>query len=264
MSEAVQLRGVYAPLATLVNRHGEVEPEDMRRQIDAIRGWTDGLMPAIGCGEGLHLDDDQWHAVLASVVESSGELPVHMGAQAQTWELARQRANAAMAAGADGVVVGLPPAQSQAPITEILRKCEVIARDCSGPMVFYWEKFLSSRRLSGKEASAVCSALGARSVKDSMRDPALTAEFRECADGVTVLEGWEDRLLPDQPLDGYIGPLALLSSAPSTLFTDAPEWARCLREAHEYRVLEPGYVAQVKQVLEDRGIASYSGLISSI
>ena len=255
------LRGVYAPLATLVDPWGRVLPADMGHQIDAIRSWVSGLMPAIGCGEGIHLNDEQWTAVLLATLNARGDLPVFMGVQAPVWQVSRQRAVAAAKHGVDGVVVGIPPGERGASIDQVLHACEQLARQCPIGVVFYWESFISSSQLSGEDAARICVALGARSVKDSMRNPLASAALREHLPGVTLLEGWEDRLLADQPLDGYVGPLALLTDAPATLFTDKPDWARCLSEAHQYRVLEPDYVSYVKWELYARGIASYPDLV---
>lgn len=255
------LRGVYAPLATLVDPQGRVLAADMSRQVDAIRSWVSGLMPAIGCGEGIHLDDEQWRAVLLATLNARGDLPVFIGVQAPTWQVSRLRAVAAAKHGVDGVVVGIPPRESGASIDQILQACEQLARQCPVDVVFYWESFISSAELSGEDVARICGALGAESVKDSMRDPLASAALREHLPGVSLLEGWEDRLLADQPLDGYVGPLALLSDAPATLFTDKPDWARCLSEAHQYRVLESDYVSRVKWELHARGIASYPDLV---
>jgi dihydrodipicolinate synthase/N-acetylneuraminate lyase len=256
------LRGVYAPLATLVDPQGRVLAGDMGRQIDAIRGWVSGLMPGIGCGEGIHLDDDQWRAVLLATLSASGDLPVFMGVQAPTWQVARRRTVAAAEEGVDGVVVGIPAEESHAGMGRVLHECTQLARECPVDMVFYWESFISSAELSGEDAARVCAALGAMSVKDSMRNPAASAALRECRPGISLLEGWEDLLLADHPLDGYVGPLALLTAAPATLFTDEPDWERCLREAHEYGVLEEDYVSRVKWELHARGIASHPSLVS--
>lgn len=245
---------VLAPLATLLDSSGHVDPDSMARQIESLRGRAEGLMPAIGCGEGPTLSDEQWQQVLEITIAKSDGLPVYMGIQGKNWLEIANRLQRALKAGADGVVVGLPRGDktSNSEIAEILSE---FATSWPTNYIFYWESFLSERSVTAQALSEWCVALGAAGVKDSIRNSDQTRTFKALCPSVRVYEGWEDLLDEGKNIEGIIGPLVLLSDAPLGLFGSGPDWSRCRREAREMGLLGVDYVQRVKEILLQRKIA---------
>lgn len=256
---------MIAPLATLVDGSGAVDGSAMARQMASLHGRADAVMPAIGCGEGARLSHDQWSDLLDAVLQAPETFPVYMGALGTDWDVVRERVQAAVKARADGVVVGLPPNDGTSD-REVRRVLAEIAVDVAGAATtfFYWESFLSCRAVAPDVVASWCDALGAAGVKDSMRDAASTDRLRGLRPSLKIFEGWEDQLVPERRADGYVGPLALLSDAPASLFGGHPEWVRCRAEAVSMGLLDEAYVKNVKRLLRQRGIASTDRLVDEV
>lgn len=265
MSAAGVESNVIAPLATLVDELGAVDGLAMARQIASLHGRADAVMPAIGCGEGARLSNDQWHDLLSAVLSSHELYPVYMGALGRNWDVVRERAKAASRAKADGVVVGLPPNDrtSDREVGRLLAEIAVDVTDAATTF-FYWESFLSGRAVAPDVVASWCDALGAAGVKDSMRDKVSTDRLRSRRPSLKIFEGWEDQLTPERRIDGYIGPLAILSDAPACLFGGGADWIRCRAEAVSMGLFDETYVKNVKRLLCKSGIASTDRLVDEV
>lgn len=247
--------GVIAPLVTPADAFGSVSAVGVRRQVAYVRGWVDGLMPAISCGEGWRLTAEQWSTLIAATVEAADGLPVYAGCQALTWASMRARVIEAGNLGVDAVVLSLPIVEADRPDDALLDAFTELAALLRVPAVYYWESFVSRRDVSPTLCARICGILDAVAVKDSMRRPdATVALVAQLAGRVSVLQGWEDLLDADTGVEGYVGPLALLSDAPKSVFALQPRWADIREQTARYRLLESDYVAHVKAELCHRGV----------
>ena len=247
--------GVIAPLVTPVDLGGDVSAEGMRRQVDAIRSQISGLMPCISSGEGWRLSSAQWLAAIEATMSSACGLAVYAGCQAVEWAELERRSLRAQELGADAVVLSLPCDHGMASNGAILARFARIRDLVNIPIVFYWESFISGRALDPDVGMRLCEELGAVAVKDSMRDRALTRLLIDrFAGGMSILQGWEDLLTPDLLVDGYVGPLALVSPVTATVFKDEPRWAAIPEEAGRFGTLGRDYISRVKTELHRRGV----------
>src|SRR5262249_5810584 len=133
------------------------------------------------------------------------------------------------------------------------------------PVVYYWESFISGRVVDACLCSRICDTLDAVAVKDSMHSSAATADLLgRLAGRTSVLQGWEDLLRAPLAIDGYVGPLALLSPTPGSVCSDSPQWAEIERESQRFGVLRPDYVARVKAELHARGVIPSAALFPGV
>jgi 4-hydroxy-tetrahydrodipicolinate synthase len=247
--------GVVAPLVTPIGTSGEVSAEGIRLQIASIHRWVDGLMPAISCGEGWRLTTGQWTTTISTSVAASRGLPVYAGCQARTWDEMKTRAMAAGRMGADAAVVSVPAASQHLSDTALLRAFAELKDMLQIPVIYYWESFVSHRDVQPLLCSQICDTLEAIAVKDSMHQPESTlALIGHRAGRTTVLQGWEDLLHADLGVDGFVGPLALLSDVPRSVLAGCPRWDDIRELTERYGLLESDYVARVKAELYRRGV----------
>jgi 4-hydroxy-tetrahydrodipicolinate synthase len=247
--------GVIAPLVTPMGSGSGVSEEGIRGQIEAVRPWVSALMPCISCGEGWRLTHSQWRATVEATIRLADGLPVYAGCQATDWQSLQRRALEAQERGADAVVVSIPVHHGTSSTSSLLEKFGQLRRVLSGPVVYYWESFVSCWDVGVDLCVRICEELGAVAVKDSMRNAELTSMLLERLAGRTnVLQGWEDLLSPDLPVDGYVGPLALLSECTATLFSADPQWDDIAKQTERFGVLDRDYIARVKTELHRRGV----------
>lgn len=252
---SIRPTGAIAPLATPVSGDGGVGAEGIRRQVDAVRPYISGLMPCISSGEGWRLTRTQWLTATRETLRSAAGLPVYAGCQATEWEEVESRARQAEDLGADAVVLSVPTRHGLTSNGELIARFSRIREQVDVPIVFYWESFISGWELDVAAGIRLCEVLGAVAIKDSMRDKALTRALTDhFAGSVSILQGWEDLLLPELPVDGYVGPLALLSSVAATVFTDEPRWDDIALESKRFGTLDRDYIARVKAELHRRGV----------
>lgn len=247
--------GVIAPLVTPMALDGTVSRQGVRSQIEAIRTWVSGLMPCISSGEGWRLTPSQWRSMTGEAIESSGGLPVYAGCQAMDWAELERRVSWAEEMTAQAVVVSIPPRHGTCSDDELVARLKHVRSLTPIPIVYYWESFVSGRVVGPDLGIRICRELDAVAVKDSMRSTTLTQTLLAHLGGrVSVLQGWEDQLSPSLAVDGYVGPLALLSSTPGTAFSDDPQWAEIGLESERFGILDRDYIARVKAELRERGV----------
>jgi 4-hydroxy-tetrahydrodipicolinate synthase len=247
--------GVIAPLVTPMGFGPGVSEEGIDGQIQAVRPWVSGLMPCISSGEGWRLTQPQWRATVEATIRMADGLPVYAGCQASDWRTMERRALEAEQMGADAIVISIPARHGHSSTSTLLEKFGLLRRALGGPVVYYLESFVSGWDVGADLGVRICEELDAVAVKDSMRNAQLTSELLERLAGRTnVLQGWEDMLSPDLPVDGYVGPLALLSECTATLFSSDPQWVDIARETERFGVLDRDYIARVKAELHLRGL----------
>ncbi|WP_375386083.1 dihydrodipicolinate synthase family protein [uncultured Microbacterium sp.] len=253
----MRFTGVFAPLVSPLAADGRLKLGDVKKQMNYVRPWVHGFAPAIGCGEGWLLKFDDWRALLDCVVAEALGMPVIAGCNAQSWDELSARVSYAATSGATAVMVALPTGLGEeCSHEEVLRRFSGLRRTVEATMLFYWEQFISGRSLTAGQCAEICDVLNAVAVKDSMHSPAATRELRDLRERVVILQGWEDLLGIELPVDGYIGPLALLSGLPRRCFDQSAGWDGVGEEAKAFGLLGSDYVVLVKSELRRRGVLS--------
>jgi 4-hydroxy-tetrahydrodipicolinate synthase len=154
------LSGTFTALVTPFTPDGEaVDFEALDALVEAqIAGGVSGLVPCGTTGESPTLTEAEASAVIQRVVEKArGRVPVLAGTGSFSTKKTIASSRAALAAGADGVMVVMPyySRPSQDGLREHLL---AVARAVSGPIVLYNVPGRTSVDLSAETTERICAA----------------------------------------------------------------------------------------------------------
>lgn len=132
---AKRFQGLFPVLQTPVGPGGEIEVDDLRREVDfCVRAGAHGLVfPVLG-SEFQFLTDGERHQLVEVVIkQAAGRIPVVAGVAGTVWQVAAEHARHAADAGADAVIA-LPPYLSGGTRAEIRQYYEVVAKAAGIPV----------------------------------------------------------------------------------------------------------------------------------
>ncbi|AUX26668.1 dihydrodipicolinate synthase [Sorangium cellulosum] len=187
------LSGTFTALVTPFTPDGEaVDFEALDALVEAqIAGGVSGLVPCGTTGESPTLTEAEASAVIQRVVEKArGRVPVLAGTGSFSTKKTIATSRAALAAGADGVMVVMPyySRPSQDGLREHLL---AVARAVSGPIVLYNVPGRTSVDLSAETTDRICAAApNVVGIKDATGNVLRCQELvRRLGDRLTVLCG---------------------------------------------------------------------------
>ncbi|MBC3840465.1 hypothetical protein GXW82_10185 [Streptacidiphilus sp. 4-A2] len=163
------------PLVTPVGPDGAVSGPCVRAMIDSVRSEAAALMPAISCGEGWLLSEQQWSDMLRFTLRFADGLPCLVGAQVPTAAGAIARAAVAAELGADAVVVSAPSGRpAPLPQEEIFEHFATVAAASALPVFVYNESAVCGQRIEQETLRRILRIDRVSGMKESSRSPRTT------------------------------------------------------------------------------------------
>ncbi len=186
------LRGTYTVTITPFTADGRrVETSVLKDFVDwQIEQGAHGLIPVASTGEFLSLTDDERREVARTVIEqSSGRVPVLVGAGAEnTWDVVRY-SREAEDLGADGVLI-IPPFYSTPTDEEVYRHYNTIGESISIPVMLYNNPATSNIDMQPALVAHLSEIDNVSYIKESTLDPTRVRDIiRLSGDRMTVFGG---------------------------------------------------------------------------
>ncbi|QNP74533.1 5-dehydro-4-deoxyglucarate dehydratase [Streptomyces roseirectus] len=163
----MKFHGVLFFPVTPFDRNGDLDEERLAQHIDnGVRAGAGGVFVACGTGEFHALTPDEVErATQVAVKTTAGRVPVLAAAGGPT-PVARDHAERAARAGADGILL-LPPYLVTAPQQGLLRYTEEVTAATSLPAIFYQR---GTARLTEDTAAAIAALPNVTGLKDGLGD----------------------------------------------------------------------------------------------
>ncbi|NUT99079.1 MAG: dihydrodipicolinate synthase family protein [Saccharothrix sp.] len=246
--------GVLVPLVTPIGDDGSVARAELAALIALVAPHVDGLVPALGSGEGWCLDSGQWHDVVATTVAHSAGLPVLAGVLGATTDEVIAKARSAAELGASAVVATTPYG---ADVTQdrMYQHFVELAEAGRVPVVVYHESEVSKNRLTHETLVRISRIPGVVAVKDSHGD--LDATRRLLDEGVAVLQGGDHLMGEGLAVDGFLVALANLEPELCGLMWRSPSAGTAeliLKKCADHDLFADDWYLAIKDVLHDRGV----------
>jgi 4-hydroxy-2-oxoglutarate aldolase len=215
----VQLSGVFAPIITPFDAHGEVDTAAAAATCRALvaAGLT-GIVVAGSTGEAPLLEDDERVALLRAVRAAVPSVPVLMGVGAESTRQTITRARAAAAAGADAALCVAPHYFGAGVMTDAALETHygAVADASPIPVVLYSIPKYMHFALSPALVARLATHPNIVGIKDSSGDPAQLAGFLASqSEAFTVLTGNGAQFLNALRAGARGGILAVSAYAPA-------------------------------------------------
>lgn len=179
-----QLQGVYPYLVTPLTADGNLDEDVVERQVRrSIKAGVHGLTPLGSSGELPLVPAAVRDDMVRTVVEvADGTVPVVAGVGAFDVRTGVEAAEAAQAAGVDGIVAVL---FSYFPLTgrEAVSYFTAVARAVTVPVVLYYHPQFCRFELSSADAAALAAVDNIRYIKDASGQIANISKWRVATDG---------------------------------------------------------------------------------
>ena len=183
MSVTTQLHGVFPYLVTPLTESGELDEDVVERQVRrSIKAGVHGLTPLGSSGELPLVPQPVRDDMVRAVVDiAGGAVPVVAGVGAFDVRTGVETAEAAQAAGVDGIVAVL---FSYYPLTgpEAVSYFSAVARAVTVPVVLYYHPQFCGFELSSTDAVALAAVENIRFVKDASGQIANIPKWRTATD----------------------------------------------------------------------------------
>jgi 4-hydroxy-tetrahydrodipicolinate synthase len=189
----IALKGTFTALVTPFSRGGDaVDLQALDALVEAqIEGGVSGLVPCGTTGEAPTLTDEEQAAVIRRVVEvAKGRVPVVAGTGTFSTKKTIQASKAALAAGADGVMVVMP--YYNKPSQDGMREHVLaVAREVDCPIILYNIPGRSVVDLAADTTEQICEkAPNVVAIKDATGNVLRCQELkRRLGERLTVLSG---------------------------------------------------------------------------
>ncbi|QKY21468.1 dihydrodipicolinate synthase family protein [Halolamina sp. CBA1230] len=263
-ADPLSLRGVVPPTVTAFDDDGVLDAETTAAHARFVvdRG-VHGVFPLGTNGEFALLGPEERDAVVRAVVDEVGdEVPVIAGVGEPATHQTVERATAAEAAGADGVVVVTPyyyPLDGDAAVEHYRTVCAAV--DC--PVYVYHIPSKTGNDLSLETLDDIAAIDNLAGLKDSSKDVPWLGQAVAAHDDLTFLAGSDSLLKPGLDL-GCTGMVSAVANVFPELVVDLydaydagkTERAADLQEqVYEVRsaIKRGPYMAGVKEALSIRG-----------
>ena len=179
-----QLQGVFPYLVTPLTESGKLDEYVVERQVRrSIKAGVHGLTPLGSSGELPLVPQPMRDDMVRAVVDiAGGSVPVVAGVGAFDIRTGVEAAEAAQAAGVDGIVAVL---FSYYPLTgrEAVAYFTAVAHAVTVPVVLYYHPQFCGFELSSADASALAAVENIRYIKDASGQIANIAKWRTATDG---------------------------------------------------------------------------------
>lgn len=256
------LRGETPPLVTPFDGT-DVDHDALAAVVDHVRdGGVDALFPLGTAGEFASLTAEEQGAVIETVVDASGDLPVVAGVASTAIEDVVARAEAADDAGADAVVATAPYFHAANSPEGTVAFLEEVATRSPLPLVLYNIPQYVNRSLDPDAVATLARLQNVVGLKDSCGDLTYSLSVaRATPDDFFVLQGYDTLLLASlrMGLDGGVNALATAVPEVYATIVDEPDSAAA-REASDaigdlFGIgLEVGFATAVKAALAERDV----------
>lgn len=258
--------GTIVPLVTPLDATGAVSQPGVDRLVESVHGEVTALIPALSSGEGWLLTERQWTDMVSFTKKYSRGLPVLAGVQLATTAEVVDRARAAVALGADGVVV-TTPFRAELSQEEIYQHYRNLRESVAVPLFVYHESVLSGNRIEVDTLRRICELPDVVGIKESSGSAELTREIVATLPGIPVFEGWENLLIHATGTAGFIGPLANLEPAlcNAMLAEPTPALQAAIDAACErYQLFRADWYRWVKRELHRRGVLDTDVVVQQV
>lgn len=211
----IRLAGTLTALVTPFTPDGEgLDLPALDALVEAqLAGGVSGLVPCGTTGEAPTLSDDEQRIVIKRVVEIvKKRVPVFAGTGSFSTKKTREASKAAVAAGADGVMIVMP--YYNKPSQDGMREHVLaIARDVSAPMILYNIPGRSVVDLAADTTEKICAAApNVVALKDATGNVLRCQELkRRLGERLTVLCG-DDALTVPMMAAGASGVISVTSN----------------------------------------------------
>lgn len=256
------LQGETIPLVTPFDGT-DVDHDALASVVEHVRdGGADALFPLGTTGEFASLTDDEQEAVIETVVEESGELPVIAGASATAVEDAVEHAKAATMAGAHAIALTPPYFHTASGPQGNYDFFEAVAEVSPLSIVLYNVPQHVGSSLEVETVAALAERDDVLGIKDSSGD--LTYDLAldaETPEDFLVLQGYDTLLLPGlrMGMDGGVNALANVVPEAFATIQERPD-SKAAREVSTALsglfgvALDAGFASAVKAGLVERDV----------
>lgn len=245
-----KLRGIAAPLVTPRDEQGQICETSVRQLIAALHADVDVLMPTLSSGEGWKLDDEQWQTMLTYALRHAHGMPVYPGIIVDDDAHFVRRANFAKQAGAAGVTLPVPEAETHDPATTLARYRALAA--LSPLPVFVYNSQPTDSEAAVQALTEICNLPNVVAVKESSRNASVAQRLIQAGVKAAVFQGWEDLCLQSPGVDGYAIALVNLEPALCKAMWQAPQAGQQQQidqYCDQYRLFEEDWYVGLKSEL---------------
>lgn len=211
------LRGAITALITPLDEQGGVDREALRRLVRwQVEQGIHGLAPCGTTGEGATLNDEEHHAVVATVAQATeGKVPVVAGCGSNDTRRTIDAARRAAEAGADLLLV-VSPYYNKPNRSGMIAHYEAVARATALPVVVYNVPGRTGQNLGAELILDLARVPGVVGVKEASGDlEQMATILARRPEGFAVLSGDDALALPALAL-GADGLVSVVSNeAPS-------------------------------------------------
>lgn len=187
----MDIHGLITPMCTPVTgRTGAVDHERLATFTDyLVEGGVHGLFPLGSTGEFSSLTSEQRRAVVETVVENSGDVPVYAGCGDTGYQNVRRHVNAAADAGADAAVVVTPYYLPSSDVG-MADFYSTVADESPLPILLYHIPGFTGQDLSVAQVNELSEHDGIVGIKDTSRDlTRIEGMIEGSDDDFAVLQG---------------------------------------------------------------------------
>lgn len=224
MAKPAPFTGVLTAIVTPF-ADGEVDLEALTRHVEEqLAGGVDGLVPCGTTGENVTLTPDEQARVVRRVVEAvKGRVPVIAGAGSNNTAESIARAQAARAAGVDGIML-VAPYYNRPSQDGMVAHFTAVVRAVPLPTVLYNVPGRTSSDLLPETVARLAALPEIVAIKEATGNLVRATQVIErCGDAITLLSGDDFTALPAFAV-GARGVISVLSNV-------APRWMADLWEA---------------------------------
>lgn len=256
---------IYIPLISPIKENGEVCSESVHALMELSREYTAGYIPCLTSGEGWLLSDAQWQDMVRACVGNAGNKKIIAGIEKATTQEVVAFAKLAESLGAEGVMVTTP-------FGEHVSQKEMLAHfhkvhDAIGIEVFiYNENSLSKNVVTSEllmEISCLPRVVGVKESMDNDVNPNVLKQLK--TNGVTIYQGWENRIVNDELSEGNICSLSNLYPEVCSLAAqtnNAELEATVDKLCTDHRIFEEDWYRHIKAYLFSNGVISTDYVLS--
>ncbi len=184
-------RGIIPAMLSVFNADGTVDIPGNKAYAEWLIGkGVHGLSPCGSTGEGAAMSDEERLQVIeATVRQANGRVPVYAGIIHYSTKLAIELAQAAMGAGADGLMV-LLPYYYKPTIPDAVEHLRAVSKAIKQPIMVYNNPWFAGFELSPAIVKQLADEGVVHSIKAAHGDPMRVSYLKYlCGDKVSALYG---------------------------------------------------------------------------
>lgn len=201
---------IFIPIITPLTTDLKVCQKSVHALMESTREFSAGYVPCLTSGEGWLLTDEQWKSMISACVENAKGCKIIAGIEKPLSKNVIQFSKLAESLGADAVMITTPFGDNVSQ-QEIYEHFESIHNSITLDIFIYNENSLSNNVIETDTLINTSKLERVVGIKESMNhdfDKNVVSTLKK--NGISIYQGWENRIVNDDLSDGNICSLSNL------------------------------------------------------